>query len=124
MTTATITTPKVTDQSIEDLDFIPTCHVYSKSKGDHCGEKSVAFIEFHKVNSCTDDECNARGNMEGNVCQEHLDHFIALAVEILNNAPEPPPFAAMFRAQVQILCATCRIPLKQASDILQKVIRF
>jgi hypothetical protein len=122
MTAATITTPKVNDQSIEDLDFAPTCHVYSKAKDDKCDEPAVAFIEFHKVGDCKGEEANARGNMEGNVCQEHLDFFIGLAVELLNS--QPPLMATMFNAEVRMFCATCHMPLKQASDILQKVIRF
>lgn len=126
MTTATITTPKLGADSIDQLDYVPICQVLSHSTGDHCDQPCVAYIEFHRVNSCTDEECNSSGNMEGNVCQEHLDFFMDLAVQIANSRHQKPrPFFSAFPgAKVQVLCATCRMPIRKASDILKKVVRL
>lgn len=109
MGTAVVTKPVVTEHNIDQLDYTPTCHCYSRSTDQHCGEPAVALVEMHRVNYCTDPECNGRGNMEGNVCQGHLDHFIELAVELSKELDG---------------CPSCTMPITKASDILQKVIRL
>lgn len=124
MTTATAPSTTATTDTLDELDFAPSCHAYSKSKGETCSEPAIAYIEFHRVNDCKNEECNARGNMEGNVCQEHLDFFMQTAVDIITNPPMPPLIASLYRAHVQVICATCRMTFHQASDILQKVIRL
>lgn len=120
MTTA-VTETDVDPDSIDALDFAPSCHVYSRSKNDRCDAPAIAYVEMHRVGECTEPECNARGNMEGNVCQEHLDYFIEVAAEIIK-AAEGNRLPSQWRTQ--IVCPTCQLPLNKASDILQKVIRL
>lgn len=128
VTAPTITKPDTKPAADETADedtkpeTPPTCCFIQQSTFQSCDQTAVAFIEFHKVNDCQSDDCNARGNMEGYVCQEHLDLFIQLAVDIIKEGKSN--ILPSFVGRCQMVCGTCRHPMSQASDILQKVTRL
>lgn len=125
MTAATLTEPVTTpDADIADEAAAPCCQVFNARTGEQCDRPVAAWIEFHRVGDCKSTECNPRGNMEGNVCTEHLDMFIELAVEVSHQGPPEGVTHGLFGpCQIQRRCGSCGMPINQASDVLQKVIR-
>jgi hypothetical protein len=105
--------------SIEHLDFAVLCRVSKINQPDRpCGNTAAFYVEVHRIGDCKHPICNDFGNMCGNICQDHHELFLDMARHTVDSVTGPGPLGIPCVGQ----CGTCGMPVRQVSDIIQKVV--